>query len=184
MKKISALTTLALVLAAAAGNVAARPGHHDGWGPRHAQRYGRVVDVNPIYDTVEVNVPEQYCNDSYLGGVASDLNQVQLAGAVAGGVVGGLAGDQLSQGRAVMTVAGTVLGATIGYQVGPRVAEYYPAADWFPAGCETVDRIETSEELVGYRVKYRYRGHVYHTRTHEHPGKRIRVDRRARPIHF
>jgi uncharacterized protein YcfJ len=180
MKPVFVVTTLAVLLTAATADVSARPGHHHGWKHGHADGYGRVMRVKPIYDTVEVSVPEEYCGDGYLGAAPDPA----LAGAVAGGVVGALAGDQFGSGKTVVTVAGTVIGATVGHEVGPGLAEWYPASQWIPGGCETVERTELREELVGYRVKYRYRGHVYHTRTDYHPGDRIRVNRRARPIHF
>jgi uncharacterized protein YcfJ len=41
--------------------------------------------------------------------------------------------------------------------------------------CETVDRYEQQQQLVGYRVKYRYEGQTYYTQTTEHPGKHIPV---------
>ncbi len=180
MKSVVLLATLGVLLAAATADVSARPGHHHGWKHGHSGRYGRVVRVKPIYDTVEVSVPEEYCTEGYLG-AASDP---ELAGAAAGGVVGAIAGEQFGGGKTFATIAGTVIGATVGHQVGPDLAGWYPATEWLPGGCEIVERTELREELVGYRVKYRYRGHVYHTQTDYHPGDRIRVDRRARPIHF
>ena len=184
MKTVTGIT-LMLLLGATAGGVSAGPGHYDGWGHRHGG-YGRVVRVRPIYETVEVVVPETQCTDAYLAEVVTEPGQAALAGAVTGGIVGGLAGDQVGQGpqRSVMTVAGAVAGAAIGYKAGPSVAEWFPAGEWLPGSCETVEHIETRDELVGYRVKYRYRGHIYHTRTREHPGDRIRVNRRARPYRF
>jgi uncharacterized protein YcfJ len=38
-------------------------------------------------------------------------------------------------------------------------------------------RYHTERRLIGYRVKYRYRGDIYVTRMDYHPGKRIRIDR-------
>ena len=80
-----------------------------------------------------------------------------------------------------MTVAGTAIGAVIGNRLagdddrrGPRYADR----------CKTIDRVEKREELVGYRVKYRHRGQIYHTRTRHDPGKWIRIDRPARDIRF
>jgi len=186
MKTIPALTTLALILTAAAGDVGAGHGHHNGWGARHAGGYGKVIRVKPIYETVEVSTPEEYCSDGQLADTASEPGGAALAGAVVGGIVGGVVGNQFGKGngRTVMTVAGTVVGATIGYRTGPGIAQTSPDMQWSYRHCETLDRTETREELVGYRVKYRYRGHIYHARTEDHPGKRIRVDRRAHPIHF
>lgn len=185
MKSITAITLLVLVTGSGLDTAAAGHRHHDHWG-RHHVAYGKVVRVRPIYETVEVVVPETRCSESYLAEVVADPNQAALTGAVTGGLVGGIAGDQIGQGpeRSVMTVAGVVAGAAIGYKAGPTVAEWFPTSEWLPGECSTVEHVETTDRLVGYRVKYRYRGHVYHTRTTEHPGDRIRVDRRERRHRF
>ena len=185
MKTIPGLTALVLLMASA-GHVAAGPGHYDGWGPRHAGGYGKVLHVRPVYETVEMSVPEEYCSDGDLSEASTDPGRAALAGAVVGGVLGGVAGNQIGKGngRTVMTIAGTALGATIGYQAGPRVAGLSDATQWSYRHCETLDRTEIREALVGYRVKYRYRGRIYHVRTDDHPGDRIRVDRRMHPVHF
>ncbi len=180
MKPVFVLSTLALLLTVCATTASARPGHHRGWEHGHGGGFARVIRVKPIYDTIAVSVPEEQCSEGYL----SAAPDTTLAAAVAGGVVGALAGDQLGGGRVPFTVAGSAIGATVGYRVGPGLAEWYAPSQWIPGSCEIVEHTELREELVGYRVKYRYRGHVYHTRTDRHPGDRIRVDRRARPIHF
>jgi uncharacterized protein YcfJ len=41
--------------------------------------------------------------------------------------------------------------------------------------CETVDEYQTREEIVAYRVKYRYKGRIYHTRMDHDPGDTIRL---------
>lgn len=186
MKKIPTLTALALTLGVTAGDVGAGHRHIDGWGPRHAGGYAKVIRVRPIYQTIELNTPDEYCSDGRLANTQGAPTQAALAGAVVGGVLGGVVGNQFGKGngRTAMTVVGTVIGATVGYQAGPGVAGLSPDMQWSYQHCETLHRTETREELVGYRVKYRYRGHVYHTRTRDHPGKRIRVDRWAHPIHF
>ena len=185
MKSITALTLFVLIAGNAPDTATAGHRHHDGWGRHHAA-YGKVLRVRPIYETVEVAVPETHCGESYLAEVVAEPDQAALAGAVTGGIVGGIAGDQIGQGpeRSVMTVAGVVAGAAIGYKAGPTVAEWFPASEWLPGECSTVEHVETRDHLVGYRVKYRYRGQIYHTRTTEHPGKRIRVDRRDRRHRF
>jgi uncharacterized protein YcfJ len=186
MKTIPGLSALVLLLTASSGNVAAGPGHYDGWGPRYAGGYGRVLHVRPIYETVEVRVPDEICSEGNLSEAPTDPGRAALAGAVVGGILGGVAGNQIGKGngRKVMTIAGTALGATIGYQAGPRVAGLSDSTQLSYRRCETLDRTEIREARVGYRVKYRYRGRIYHVRTDDHPGDRIRVDRRMHPVHF
>ena len=50
--------------------------------------------------------------------------------------------------------------------------------------CETVEYSTLREELVAYRVAYRYRGRIFRTKTARHPGERIRVDAPLHPIFF
>ncbi len=50
--------------------------------------------------------------------------------------------------------------------------------------CEQVAYSTWREELVAYRVAYRYRGRVFTTRTTYHPGDRVRVATGLRPIFF
>lgn len=45
------------------------------------------------------------------------------------------------------------------------------------------DRREYREEHVGYRVKFRYNGQTFWTRTHRHPGDRIPVRVSVEPAH-
>lgn len=186
MKTIPALTVMALILGSAAGDAVAVRGHHDGWAPRHSGGYGKVIRVKPVYRVIEVSVPEEDCSNASIASESGQPEDAALIGAVVGGVLGAVVGNQFGKGdgRALMTVAGSVVGATVGYQAGPGAAGLAPELQWSYSHCETVDRLETREELVGYRVKYRYRGHIYHTRTDRYPGKRIRVDRGSHPIHF
>lgn len=185
MNRICGFGTLLLAVLFA-GNTSADRGHGHGWNHGPAGGYGRVLQVEPVYRLVEVSVPEEYCTESGADTAATNPDSAALAGAVVGGVVGGVAGNQFGKGRGrtAMTVAGTVLGATVGYRAGPGVAGMASDSQWYYRHCETVERVETREELLEYRVKYQYRGHIYYTRTDRHPGDRIRVGRAARPIHF
>jgi uncharacterized protein YcfJ len=175
-----------LLAAALAGNASADRGHQHGWAHRAAAGYGKVLHVKPVYRTVEVPVSDEYCTDNDDVVTADNPEKAALVGAVLGGVVGAVAGNQIGRGngRTLSTVAGTVLGATIGYQAGPGAAEKIPDFQWSQRRCETVERTELREELLEYRVKYRYRGRIYHTWTDHHPGKRIRIGHRAHQTRF
>ena len=50
--------------------------------------------------------------------------------------------------------------------------------------CETVEYSTLREELVAYRVAYRYHGRIFRTKTTTHPGERIRVDAQLSPVFF
>lgn len=185
MKRIRGLAAL-LAAVALAGNAGADRGRHPGHEQGPPSGYGRVLQVEPIYRVAEVVVPEEYCTESAAASTATDPGRAALTGAVVGGVVGGVAGNQIGKGRGrtAMTVAGAVVGAAVGYRAGPGMAGVISDSQWSYRHCETVERVETREELLGYRVKYRYRGRIYHARTDHHPGDRIRVGHGARLVRF
>ena len=45
-----------------------------------------------------------------------------------------------------------------------------------------MDHYEAQQQLVGYRVEYRYEGQTFTTRTIEHPGEFIRVRVNVDPV--
>jgi len=144
----------------------------------------KVIKVRPIYETVSIAVPEQNCwnekvrhrhnrhNDSYTA---------PLFGALVGGVVGNQFGKH--NGKKILTVAGSLLGASIANDVSKgnrRHNDRYRTE----RRCETTNRYESREEIVGYKVKYRYNGKTYRTRTDSHPGKRLRVSINITPRRY
>ena len=146
----------------------------------------KVLKATPLFETVQVNRPEQQCWTERVKHVKRGHRR-DYAPTIAGAVLGGVVGNQLGHGRNrdALTVAGAVLGATVGHQYsgwgsdrrrGKRV--YFTEEQH----CETVDNYVEEEVLVGYRVKYRYRGRVFTTRTDEHPGRRIRVKVGVKPV--
>lgn len=166
MRYLPTLATLVLL----AGDVASADPSH---------RYGRVLHTEPIYATVQVAVPRERC---WQVRDAAGNGGRRLAGGLVGGIAGGVVGSQVGSGdaRVVATIAGTVLGALIGNRI---AADLERDADR-QRRCETVTRHEPREELVGYRVKYRYRGRIYHTRTEQDPGRRIRVAHDLHPTRY
>ena len=149
-------------------------------GPRHNsyEDHVRVVKVKPIYDSVSEPVTERRCRESYREVVYHDNDS--MTGTIAGGMVGGVIGNQFGSGdgRMLMTVAGTLLGGSIGNDLSRdsyRVHEAVPR-------CEQVTHYREREELVGYRVKYRYNGKNYWTRTHHHPGEYLQVRVSVSPV--
>jgi len=167
MKK--GLLTIGLVLLV--GSQGASAGH----GPRF-QDTARVVDVDPVYETIEVSHPERYCWDEDVS--YYEPGRKNYTGTVLGGIVGGVMANQVYQGRGrgrdAVTLAGTLLGGAIGHDL----SDSHRQGRWVDASerrCEVQDRTTYEERLIGYRVKYRYRGHVFTTHTKEHPGKRIPV---------
>jgi len=172
-KKLLSLSSAALAGIFAVGSVAAAP--------RDAFRdTAKVLEAEPIYQTVEVRYPERRCWDEPVYFASSRAGD--YVAPVLGGVVGGVLGHQLGRGRGktAATIVGTLVGAGVGSQL---VA--YPARHAYRAverHCEVVDRYVEEQELVGYRVKYRYKGRVFVTRTADHPGDRIAVGVSVAPL--
>ena len=78
-----------------------------------------------------------------------------------------------------MTVAGALLGGAVGHELGHD--SYSPGYSTLEHRCHTINDYSEREEIVGYRVKYRYNGETFWTRTSEHPGRRIDVKVHVRP---
>jgi uncharacterized protein YcfJ len=138
--------------------------------------YAKVVSSQPIYREVRVRGPREVCEEvpvvertTYRGG--PDPGAV-LVGAVIGGVIGHQFGG--GHGRDAATAAGAFIGANHAasqtYRDG-RVVE----REVYETRCERVHEARYEERIEGYDVTYRYQGHLYHTRTHYPPGRRIRV---------
>lgn len=149
--------------------------------------WARVVDVDPIYETIRHRVPVRDCwmetryepvdrgRGSYTPG---------LLGAVIGGALGNELGHNKSNKR-VGAVVGAALGASIARDIdqhrrGHRSERVHPVREEV---CETSERVEYEEQLVGYNVTYRYQDRTYHTQMSEHPGKRLRVAVNVTPVY-
>ena len=144
----------------------------------------KVIDAKPIYERVTVAIPEERCwrepnyrqvyrnNDSYTA---------PILGAIVGGVVGNRFGG--GSGKTALTVAGSLLGASIANDVTRNDGSYRVREVRGERRCEVTERHETHDEIVGYDVTYRYKGHVYRTRMDHDPGKFVPVAVDVRPIH-
>lgn len=171
MKRL--MTTLGSGLATLALSGAAMAGH--GFIGK-----AKVVHSEPLYETVEVSVPVTECWTERV--TRENYNHGRYLAPIAGGIVGGVVGHQFGKGRGktALTVAGTLLGAGVGHKLGGTHRVHRPVVENVRR-CETVDRYEQEQQLVGYRVKYRYEGQEYYTRTDSHPGKFIPVRVRVTP---
>lgn len=175
MKRIMTAITIAMTALVFSTTADARHG-----GQGYIEK-ARVILADPIYETVEVVQPVRECWNERVTRHRRTFGS--YAGPITGGVIGGVLGNGLGNGKKskrALTVAGTLLGASIGHNLGSghrRTPAYETVRH-----CETVDHYEEQEQVVGYRVKYRYEGQVYTTRTTEHPGKFIRVRVDVHPI--
>ncbi len=167
------LTTLTAGIAALAFSGAATSGHG-------FMGKARVIDAEPLYETVEIARPVTECWTERV--THSSHNPGKYIAPIAGGILGGVVGNQFGggRGRTALTVAGTLLGASVGHEY--NRSHHRPRSSVeHVRHCETVDRYEQEQQLVGYRVKYRYEGQTYYTETTEHPGKFIPVRVRVTP---
>lgn len=168
MNKI--LMTIGIVLLGASIAVNAGPRHN------HFEVTAKVIDVEPIYETIEINHPERHCWDEDVS--YYEPTQKTYTGTVLGGVIGGVLANQMyrghGKGKGAATLAGAMLGGAIGHDLSQRQGpgHYTTATEHH---CEVQNYTTYEERMAGYHVKYRYHGHVFTTRTNEHPGKRIPV---------
>lgn len=147
--------------------------------------YARVVSAKPIYEDVEVIIPRRECRTeqrvSHHHQPHHHTRRASYTGPLAGALLGGILGNQFGggSGKTALTIGGALLGASIGDDVTGK--HRYPPNYERPRRfenvehCEIVDYVEIREELVGYRVKYRYNGKIYRTRMDSHPGDTVRV---------
>jgi len=180
MKKTT-MTFTTLLLAGAlgvSGTLSAGPRHH------RFQDTAKVVDVEPIYELVTVQHPREVCWDEDVS--YYEPGPKTYTGTMLGGVIGGTLANQLhrggGKGRDAATLAGALLGGAIGHDLSQQTRHGQHRIDTQRV-CETRYTTTQEENLVGYRVKYRYKGHLYTTHTDEHPGKRIPVRVSVTPLH-
>jgi uncharacterized protein YcfJ len=171
-KQLSILSGLIMVV-----SLSAQAGH-----PERYQDMAKVVDVEPIYRTVEITQPERHCWDEDVD--RYHANGKTYTGTVLGGIIGGVVANAVShgshRGRDAATVAGALLGSAIGHDVSrQKNGGYYTTST--ERRCEVTHRTTYEEELVGYDVTYRYNGRLFTTRTQEDPGKRIPIMVDVRP---
>jgi len=113
--------------------------------------YVTVKSSQPIYSTVEEEVPTERCYD-VKEPVSSGGNNSDIIGAVAGGAIGGILGHQIGggKGKTAATVGGAVLGTLAGQKVGSSYKT--PANDSYQVvrRCEVVKNYQTKKVLNGY----------------------------------
>jgi len=144
--------------------------HHEHNHIRTEVVYAPVIYVEPMYQVVQQVRPRRECwstTDVYTS--AGD----SATGLVLGGVLGGVIGHNIARGRDrdIAVLAGTLLGASIGHDLGHAGG----AAPVTRTHCASSNDYDQVEQVIGYRVQYRYSGRTYETHTHRHPGARVRV---------
>lgn len=146
--------------------------------------YARVIESRPIYQQVQVSVPQQQCWNEQVArrhGSGSDSRTPVVVSTIVGGAIGNALGNNKSNQR-----VGAVVGAALGHSIGRDIV----AANRSPSRvtyetvrhCETVETMHYEERVVGYQVRYRYQGQDQSIRMDHDPGDRIRVMVSVQPV--
>ena len=151
---------------------------------RDWEDWARVTHVEPIITTHLVNHPREECWTRPVRERVLHRRQGDALPAIVGGSLGGFLGHHLGEGRnrRAATIAGAALGAGLGHGLSVQRRTEVRYRTEHVRQCELVDDYREVEEIDGYRVSYRYRGRDFTRRMDYHPGARIRVNVRVRPL--
>jgi uncharacterized protein YcfJ len=135
-------------------------------------KYAKVVSVDPVRETV--NNPRQVCRDEVVTHTTPPKDQHRIAGTAIGAVLGGVLGNQVGsgKGRTLATVAGAVGGGYAGNRV-EASRQHGETTSSVVRHCSTVN--DSSDKVVGYDVRYEYKGVVRTVRMDHDPGDRLEV---------
>jgi uncharacterized protein YcfJ len=135
----------------------------------------RVLESTPVYESA--NVREECWNPrARTYELRRDGGRDSLAnGTILGALAGGVLGHQIDQGGG--TAAGAILGGILGNQI-DRQHNSNDQSDLDLSRCRRV--ADGSGNLIGYDVRYVYRGNEYRTRMAHDPGRRLYVGEHIR----
>ena len=170
MKMLSKILVILVTSAAVSLPAYAKKYHH----VEHEYEYAKVVDVRPIYQTVEVERPYKECwreRKPYSRHGNRNSYTPEVFGAIIGAAVGNRFGR--GSGRDAATVAGALLGGSVARDI--KHDKNRAVHRGYVERCDVRHAYETEQRISGYDVAYKYKGNIYHTRMAEHPGDRIRV---------
>lgn len=163
--------------------------------PAHAHyQWAEVVGVEPIYQQVAVNVPQQQCWTQQIPVTTTSYTQgdyrprENLTGILVGGLLGAAVGNHLGHGssnRKVGAVAGGLLGASVANDVGRNNAvRQQSQTRWVnQQQCQTVDQVQYQQQLAGYRVSYLFNGRVLTAMMDRDPGPQVQLWVDVRPFY-
>lgn len=141
--------------------------------------YAQVVDVQPVYETVQVPENRKVCENNSRANSNNRTHNSNGGGAILGGIIGGIIGNRFGKGhgRRAATAAGVLAGAAIGS--GKQASGYnnnrYSQNNNGRRYCYTQRDYRQEQRIVGYDVSYDYNGQIYQSRLQNHPGERVRV---------
>ncbi len=171
---VTGLVALSLTAPAVAGKYGSgHDAYHD---------YADVLRVKPLTEIVRVDNPRRECWTEQV--TYSKPHRNSVTPEIVGGILGAAVGNQFGSGsgRKVGAVAGALLGGSIAHDI-KRKHRHYHTYTRPVERCEVRHEYHEEERIVGYRVKYRYNGRIYRTRTDHHPGERIKVRVAVTPIY-
>lgn len=135
-------------------------------------KYGKVVSVDPVHS--KTSNPRQVCHDETVTHTAPPRDNHQIAGTAIGAIAGGLLGNQIGggRGRTLATVAGAVGGGYAGNRIEANHQRGQVSTS-VQRNCSTVNN--TSDKIVGYDVRYEFKGVTRTVRMDHDPGDRVEV---------
>jgi len=138
-----------------------------------APQYARVVSVDPVRQSV--STPRQVCKDEVVTQTTPPKDEHRIAGTAIGAVAGGLLGNQVGggKGKTLATVAGAIGGGYAGNRIQAN-RQHANVSSTVERHCDTVN--DTSSKLVGYDVRYEYKGVTRTVRMDHDPGDRVKVE--------
>lgn len=141
-----------------------------------------VTAVEPVVRVTTQKIPHESCWDERVKVVhkgGSHSTTPAIMGAVIGGVVGGSVGRN-NRYQPIIAGAGALLGSSIGNDIShQRNAKSYYVTE---RRCEVDYELRDEEQIVGYRVSYRYGDSIYQTQTRNHPGTTIQLRVKVNPV--
>jgi uncharacterized protein YcfJ len=176
MNNFGRLGITALLIVSSASALAYR---RDRGAPSYPEEveYAPVTRVEPIYESRQIVRPQEQCWTESVP-VRSSSEPHSYTAPILGAIVGGALGNALGHhdsNKKVGTVVGAALGGSIGRDIGNRNGGYQQTAYRDEEMCRTVERSSYRDEVVAYRVNYRYHGRDYTTEMPYDPGARIPV---------
>jgi len=142
--------------------------------------FARVISAQPIYETVEIDNGREVCRNQRVNYAQQEYRQHRSeSSSVVGAIIGGVIGNQFGSGngRAAATVAGVALGSAVARDAQNNARRYDSPryASRTERICEYQPDYRTERQIVGYDVRYDYKGQRGQTTTRNQPGQTIRV---------
>ena len=144
----------------------------------------KVIEADPIVKIVKISTPREECWEEEVVYRERHNSRDNALGPVLGGVIGGAVGNAVGhkkKNKQVGAVVGAVLGATLGQAVA-NSNRHERVTRGTEERCKVYHDYREEERVIGYRVRYRYNGATYSTRTETDPGDTIKLRLAVTPI--